>query len=175
MTALRIVRAVALTAFAFGAGVARADYFVNWQVKGSDVSFAYAAVQATGEGGYSAMLMDASAKELGVEWAFISANDGAKTTEIAQGQFAPREGLDDYSFQMQLFDEDYNLIAFSDFVEIDAFGPEGFRCINTSLSGLQGEGVWQVDTFHSVPEPTSGLLLLLGVAGLALRRRRVEG
>ena len=29
---------------------------------------------------------------------------------------------------------------------------------------------WQ--TYSSVPEPTSGLLLLLGVAGLALRRRR---
>ena len=31
-------------------------------------------------------------------------------------------------------------------------------------------GSWT--TYSSVPEPTSGLLLLLGVAGLALRRRR---
>ena len=172
MNALRIVRAVSLTAIAFGTWAAHADYFVNWQVKGTDVPFAYAAVQATGEGGYSAMLMDASAKLEGIEWEFISANDGATTTEIAQGQFTPREGLDVYSFQMQLFDEDYNLIAFSDLVGIDAFGSEGFRCINTSLSGLEGEGVWQVDTFHTVPEPTSGVLLLLGVAGLALKRRR---
>ena len=34
-------------------------------------------------------------------------------------------------------------------------------------SGYAGAGYWS-----SVPEPTSGLLLLLGVAGLALRRRR---
>jgi len=33
--------------------------------------------------------------------------------------------------------------------------------------GYQGAGV-----YTAVPEPTSGLLLLLGVAGMALRRRR---
>lgn len=34
-------------------------------------------------------------------------------------------------------------------------------------AATQGGGAWQ-----SVPEPTSGLLLLLGVAGLALKRKR---
>lgn len=35
-------------------------------------------------------------------------------------------------------------------------------------TGFQGAGKWS-----AVPEPTSGLLMLLGMAGLALRRRRV--
>ena len=36
----------------------------------------------------------------------------------------------------------------------------------------EGMGSGDLTTWQSVPEPTSGLLLLLGVAGLALRRRR---
>jgi len=41
-----------------------------------------------------------------------------------------------------------------------------------SDSGLPQRNL-MTPTFSAIPEPTSGLLLLLGVAGLALRRKRV--
>ena len=51
--------------------------------------------------------------------------------------------------------------------ELKGFGTSKFGDPNnTALGG------WNVAQPSSVPEPTSGLLLLLGVAGLALRRRR---
>ena len=54
----------------------------------------------------------------------------------------------------------------------------GFRVFNldnktTINDALPNSGYWSGwQTVGAVPEPTSGLLLLMGVAGLALRRRR---
>ena len=42
--------------------------------------------------------------------------------------------------------------------------------ITTALTGASSFGSWQ--DVKSVPEPTSAMLLLLGVAGLALRRKQ---
>mgnify|MGYP002626218330 CR=1 FL=1 len=51
-----------------------------------------------------------------------------------------------------------------------AFGNnESLAAIRDSAAGYQGGGWYAV---YAVPEPTSGLLMLLGMAGLALKRKR---
>ena len=54
-------------------------------------------------------------------------------------------------------------------------GQSGLDALSAGLAWgtlEDGMGTGDATTWNSVPEPTSGLLLLLGVAGLALRRRR---
>ena len=86
----------------------------------------------------------------------------------------------DYSLFMVMNDTANNAFYISEAVDgnVPATGGKTFEfahdaaydgtVFNTS-AGYQGAGYYQTEI---IPEPTSGLLLLLGVAGLALRRRR---
>ena len=75
-----------------------------------------------------------------------------------------------YKLVLQTTDGKYQVevIGISDFATVGAGAGEPNFNYETFLStaGISA-GQWQ-----AVPEPTSGLLLLIGVAGLALRRRR---
>lgn len=77
-------------------------------------------------------------------------------------------GMEDKSFFIELFNESGTTAYTSD--------PIAYRSLGAYISSMKGtarpaDTYSGFTTFTSVPEPTSGLLLLLGVAGLALRRK----
>ena len=115
----------------------------------------------------------------GIDQAFTIGSDGtmASTTftgpEADTAYFAVIDaGNDTYLFGMGA-EYNYNDItggmANQDF-SWSSYGEVDFRTATSWQSGEIDNIGWY--SVASVPEPTSGLLLLLGVAGLALRRRR---
>ena len=71
---------------------------------------------------------------------------------------------------------DFYFVVFNDAVATKATEYAMVSVPNIEYSSLaanyKAAGDFTGATWQSVPEPTSGLLMLLGVAGLALRRRR---
>lgn len=74
-------------------------------------------------------------------------------------------------YYIALFNADDQLVAYSQTFQASnlnssTFDTSDFRTIASFTGAFAGSG-------YAVPEPTSGLLILLGMAGLALRRRKI--
>ena len=81
-------------------------------------------------------------------------------------------GIGDYgyanSFIVELWNETTNTKEFTS----EQMSYSALSAYIGSMKGMDTpSSVYSVKSFTAVPEPTSGLLLLLGVAGLALRRK----
>lgn len=160
--------AVLLGACALGAGSAKAEYYVKWAVSVGDDFAGYggAMVHVTGDG-YDGYLLTP-----GSEYVQYAEQGAFADGKYAQGQLNVDSG-NDYMFRVELYDASGDsIIALSDLTSMaNVKDSLGNLAISTPMNPQTG--VWTVSTFHAVPEPTSGMLFLLGLASLALRRRQV--
>ena len=184
------VRLILLSAVALTACAGIAD-FMYWQVSdavfdtpaGGEANFAYATVR-TGGGEvtatetigaeseyYKLYTVDAEGHAHESQYYQFLADPNDSNSTVGDASFFGTFGSDVTQFLFELWDSEGKLVGYADKSrsEID-------YCI--SRVGESGIPVIPSGDYHAfelhgvVPEPTSGLLLLLGFASLALRRRR---
>ena len=154
--------------------VANAAY-LYWQVDDSDViSYnQYAPDGYTLGAGAYAMLKSSNGTTIGNTYDADGAVVDNKAS-INQSYYTDIGNGAAFSYYVELYNSDNYLIAKSlaiargDSDWTDAYS-ENLR--TSDLSNIPTISVWHAGGFTAVPEPTSGLMLLLGAAMLGLRRK----
>ena len=182
----KIMIAVAIVCAAVMAQAATA----NWKASASNIYDGTAATKYSG----AAYFFDATATSQEALFALFAADtsldltkqagylatgtaaNGVINANTAANQFANFEqGSGDHSFYFVLVNNDAMYLSATktaaaggtDAAVAVAFGNQATGS-KTISEGFTSTGTWA----QAVPEPTSGLLMLVGLAGLALRRRR---
>ena len=146
-----------------------ADQYFYWNVMDSDPAFAYAKLAYTLQGGGKGYLTVGDSPYAGV----MAAEGGKTTASVFANMGADADNWAGASFLVEAYNDANALVGKSDAVlygDILAslYDYEGFMNIG---EGVSAKG-FTINAPAPVPEPTGALLILLGLAGLALRRRR---
>lgn len=148
------------------------DMYLYWMIgdnatydgESADLSGYNARVSFNDGATYLALYEDVGAETLGTSTTF----DNVKGLDTIAA-FSSSDAVGK-SFFVEL----YNEAAGSTTYRSDAVAYSALSSYISSMVGMaQPADTYVFTTFRAVPEPTSGLLLLLGIAGLALKRKRV--
>lgn len=153
----------------------RAD-LLYWQLEqdpldSSSVLFNYAVIKDRDSG----QILTLKSEYGDAQAAFASADgqsDGYSTYVVGKGGYwaeLPSAYGSESGFLIELYNSDGSPVGYTD--SVFAWALDGAKAIGKSGEPLPSTPFsgW---TVHAVPEPTSGLLTLLGIAALALRRRK---
>ena len=186
---------IALAAVAMGVAANAAS--VNWQAsKGALYDGADTPAKITSGNAYL-MFVTASYTQSDLVAAFAAADGDAAATLTAMGasgalatgaasigsSTSRPSGTSTYALTADatayfvVFNDDKMYVSYTTDVLYDTVTGEGSATFGTSLASsskttLQAADGYSAAGWYAVPEPTSGLLMLLGMAGLALRRKR---
>jgi len=165
---MKAIKMLAVLSFAFAAFAANAsgDSYLYWMVgddvynliSGEPTTFDYVTVKANGSDQYLSWYNQGSSVPEGTQM-YVD-ESGYGTSAAYWGKFEYRA---DTTFLFELWNEDGSLAGFLD----SSWVPSTAIATGDTPSGGSVYTLTGV-----VPEPTSGLLSLFGLAALALRRRR---
>lgn len=143
---------ITIVMIAFAAVAAKADLVLYWQVADSTFNGTYAVLQGVN----GSTTTDLAGMKLGTS--------GVTTVE---SQILP---FSDYSnYIVALLDASGNTLAVSE--QTYAQSALSSYIYDRGTSAQPPASPWQVSAF-TIPEPTSGLLLILGIGALALKRKQ---
>ena len=174
-------KSIFLAALLIAIGASASDSYLYWMVNTADTTpdysgYSYARIKAV-DGGTETYLsiyeadFDQPLEVGGVSGVSQSTVDDYADFGSSAGFYASLAGinLSTASFIVELYNDDGKFLAqsFND----GSYGTVSGMIYNGGIS-IPPAMPWKAGSFD-VPEPSSGLLMLLGMAGLALRRRKV--
>ncbi len=163
MTMKKILFAMALAASVAVKAATTGDYMLYWQVS-SEAANTYSSAD------YAQLfaVLDSSGQVVG---AYDGTTSGLSTMPVTAANLANVAGTI-ASFYVELYNySSGEALARSETVSYSDVS-NYITDFRNGYSQMTANGAWVVNSFSAVPEPTSGLLMLLGLAGLALKRKR---
>lgn len=135
-----------------------------WQINNSQADsagYSYAQLYYSVDGEISGTTLDADG------WTYVKSENAG--SEIGAALLSGMTGSS-ASFFVEYFNDANEKIGYSDAVLFSTLANSGYVGNLQSQPIVPHAGAWTPS--FAVPEPTSGLLMLIGLAGLALRRKR---